>query len=78
MQSVRFYRQRAGLSQAELASRAGLLQPQLSYIETGAHAPTPATLNKVADALGVAVWELLLMEDALEKQRQIQQELIAG
>ncbi|MBI4436501.1 MAG: helix-turn-helix transcriptional regulator [Candidatus Omnitrophica bacterium] len=48
-----------GLTQKELAERTGLTQAQVSYLENGLHLPTLKTLDKLAQALHVAVSELL-------------------
>jgi transcriptional regulator with XRE-family HTH domain len=57
--NVRRVRQRAGLTQAELAQRAGLAQPAISLIEAGQANPTVQTLQLLADALGCALADLL-------------------
>lgn len=46
------FRARAGLTQTELAKRAGLAAPSLSRIETGRSAGHGATKVRIADALG--------------------------
>ena len=44
-------RAEAGLTQAELAKKAGMTQAQVSRLESGQW-PTPATIEKLAQALG--------------------------
>ncbi len=44
-------RAEAGLTQAELAKKAGMTQAQVSRLESGQW-PTPATIKKLAKALG--------------------------
>jgi len=44
-------RAEAGLTQAELAKKAGITQAQVSRLESGQW-PTPATIEKLARALG--------------------------
>src|SRR5207244_12503973 len=44
-------RKAAGLTQQELAQRAGIRQETLSRIESGKHTPTLKTLNKIHRAL---------------------------
>ena len=56
LQAWRLYR---GLTQKELAERAGLTQAQVSYLENRAHVPTLKTLNRLAQALGAGVGELM-------------------
>jgi len=47
-------RQAAGLSQAELARRAGLRSETINRLEKGKHSPDTATLNKIAKAFQTA------------------------
>ena len=56
LQAWRLYR---GLTQKELAERSGLTQAQVSYLENCSHAPTLKTLNKLTQALGAGVGELM-------------------
>lgn len=50
--AVRWARKHAGMSQAELARRAGLSQPVVARLEDPDHNPTIETLERVAAALG--------------------------
>ncbi|MEV4184589.1 helix-turn-helix domain-containing protein [Streptosporangium canum] len=50
-QQVYNRRTELGLSQAELAERAGMTQPQVSRLETGGVTPTLALLRRLAKAL---------------------------
>lgn len=52
---LRWARQDAGLSQAELASRVGVSQQQIAKLEKPGANPSIVTLRKVAAALGVRV-----------------------
>jgi len=45
-------RKRQGLSQSEVARRAGLKQPAIARLESGAVRPTLDTIRRVAHALG--------------------------
>lgn len=49
---VRYARRRAGLSQRALAARAGVAQPALARIESGAVSPTLATVARLLTAAG--------------------------
>lgn len=51
--AIRWARKRAGLTQAELARRAGLSQPAVARLEDPDHNPTLDMLERVATALGV-------------------------
>lgn len=50
---IREARQKAGLTQDELAAKSGLLQSHICRLEKGQHSPTAVTLEKIAQALGV-------------------------
>ncbi|MBI5314738.1 MAG: helix-turn-helix transcriptional regulator [Nitrospirae bacterium] len=45
-------RERRGLSQTELAKLTGMKQPQIARLESGAHFPAFATLQKLLGVLG--------------------------
>lgn len=51
-------RVRMGMTQCELARRIKMTQVQISYLENGHSSTTFATLEKLAGALRVEVWEL--------------------
>ena len=57
---VRLHRESAGLTQEELASRAGIGRVTLVRLEGGEQAPRFGTLAAIARALGVSVNELLV------------------
>lgn len=57
-EKIRARRDQAGLTQVQLAEKAGLPQSHLSRIESGKHSPSHATLTKIACALGIQVNEL--------------------
>lgn len=52
-------RSKAGLTQAELAQRAGLDETVLIALEQGQYKPAPDELSRVARALGVDELDLL-------------------
>ena len=57
---IKRLRRRLGITQSELARRAGIRQGVLSYIENGrTKHPRIDTLAAIANALGVTVDELL-------------------
>ncbi len=51
---ILFLRQAAGLSQKELAERAGILPSRLSNIEAGRVNPNVEAVIKIASALGIS------------------------
>jgi DNA-binding XRE family transcriptional regulator len=52
---LRLSRQRLGLTQADVAQRAGLKQQQIALVESPASNPSIKTLEKVAKALGLCL-----------------------
>lgn len=56
--AIAAWRRHRGLSQAELARRAGLSQVFVSKIERGASHGTPKTRRSLADALDAPLWSL--------------------
>ena len=53
--SLRWARQAAGLTQAQLARKVGVSQQQMAKLERPGANPSIATLRKVADALGAQI-----------------------
>lgn len=62
--NVRRLRESRGLTQEDLAHLAGLHPPGIGRLERGAVDPRASTLVRVANALGVAVADLLVSADA--------------
>ena len=60
MGRIRERREAAGLTQAELATRAVIGRVTLTRIERGEHSPRTETLMAIARALGVDVEDLIL------------------
>ena len=56
---VRDARAQRGLTQEALAEKSGMHAPNLSRLESGKHVPSLETLERVAEALGVRVADLL-------------------
>jgi DNA-binding XRE family transcriptional regulator/PHD/YefM family antitoxin component YafN of YafNO toxin-antitoxin module len=57
--AVRVWREHRGLTVRALAEKAGLTQPFVSQIETGKRDGTVATMRRIAEALGVALDDLV-------------------
>ena len=62
---LRVLRKRAGLSQEQLAESADISVDFVSLIERGINAPSFHTLEKLAEALDVAVADLFDFEEPL-------------
>jgi transcriptional regulator with XRE-family HTH domain len=58
-QRIQEIRERRGLTQEQLALKAGISRGYLARLETARHDPTLTTLEKLAEALGVKVGRLL-------------------
>jgi len=52
-EQVRAARERAGITQAELAARIGSTQPAIARLEAGGVTPNLATLRRIASALSL-------------------------
>ena len=67
--AVRAARRRAGMSQVELARRAGTSQPSIARLERGLVSPTVISLDRIARALGA---ELVIdFEPAAARSRPV-------
>jgi DNA-binding XRE family transcriptional regulator len=55
---VRAWREHLGMTQESVASRAGMKQPALARLERGESVPRPATLKRLAEAMGLTVAQL--------------------
>ena len=58
-EALKAIRQRSGMSQVELAARAGVPQDALSRIESGKRKATPAQVRALASALHVSIPAIL-------------------
>ena len=56
---IKALRERRGLTQEQLAEKAGVGRSHLARLETGKQDPTLSTLEKIASALKVKVGRLL-------------------
>ncbi|MBI4564588.1 MAG: helix-turn-helix transcriptional regulator [Planctomycetes bacterium] len=55
---IRVLREKKGMTQEDLAERAGLTQSHVSRLEDGKHSPSNVTLRKIAKALRVSVHKI--------------------
>ena len=55
---VKAWREYLGMTQQELAERAGVSQPAIAKIERPGSSPRRATLEKLAGAMGLSVEQL--------------------
>ncbi len=61
---LRILRQRKGMTQEQLAEAADISVDFLSLVERGVNAPSFATLERIANALGVSEKELFEFSDS--------------
>ena len=59
---IRYYRQKAGISQADMARKLGLIQANYSKYETGSREPRGKRVEEIAEALGIEAEKLLYGE----------------
>ena len=64
--AVRDLRASRGMSQEDLAFVTGMHRTYVGGVERGERNPSLIALSRVASALGVRTWELLLRADELE------------
>ncbi|WP_407647081.1 helix-turn-helix transcriptional regulator [Goekera deserti] len=57
--AIRLRRQSLGMSQEQLADRAGIERKSVSRVETGAYSPSVDRLWRIGDALGLPLHVLL-------------------
>ncbi|MBQ8459048.1 helix-turn-helix transcriptional regulator [bacterium] len=72
---IRELRKARKLTQEELAEKIGIGTPNISYFETGKFSPAIETLQKIAQALNVEIYELYMFQP-LKSTQEIKQELI--
>lgn len=63
---IREERKRAGLTQEQLAEKVDLSTDFIGYIERGKQAPYLKTLERIAQTLGVEVYELFIFKETPE------------
>ena len=65
---LRMRRREAGLSQEQLAHRAGLSMRFISLLEGSRHRPTLVTMHKIAEALDLPLSEMIRQAEALPRR----------
>jgi transcriptional regulator with XRE-family HTH domain len=75
--NIKLLRNQRSLSQIELAEKADISIPFLSNIERGNKWPYPDTLIKLAEALGVEVHSLFIIDRSpKEEMEQLKKEIV--
>ena len=57
-ENIKNARKKAGLTQKELGQKIGLSYQSIAQWENNLRKPKPETLQKLANALGITIWEL--------------------
>lgn len=65
---IQAIREKRGMTQEELEEKTGVNARYISAIECGQKNPTVKTLSKLADGLGIELYELFLFSDGLESE----------
>lgn len=68
--AIREIREKAGLTQEQVAHAAGLHHTEISHLEAGRRNPKFDTLKAVAKGLGVPRWHLMATEERIELRRR--------
>lgn len=69
-QRIKTIRKNKKLTQEQLAELIGIEPQSLSYMETGKFSPSPDTLQKLGEVLGVRPYEFYYFEDVTEKEME--------
>ena len=64
---VRYRRHQRGISVLRLAELTGIARPNIHRLERGSVAPSLATLDRVADALGTTIMDLVAPVDGCRR-----------
>ncbi len=72
---IREFRKSKKMTQEQLAEQVGIGTPNISYFETGKFTPAIETLEKIAKALDVEIYELYMFKP-LKSTPEIKKELI--
>jgi len=77
--NIKLFRVHSGLSQAELAEKAGISVPYLGAVERGDKWPSPTTLAEIARSLGIQPYDLLMPESmSTQEVRKVMMKLEKG
>jgi transcriptional regulator with XRE-family HTH domain len=68
--AIREIREKAGLTQEQVAHVGGLHHTEISHLEGGQRNPKLDTLKAVAKGLGVPRWYLMATEERIELRRR--------
>lgn len=73
LQRLKEEREKAGMSQLELAYKAGLSQNMITYLETGKRTPNLTTILKICNALEIN--PSVLFEDDDEQREEMKKQI---
>jgi transcriptional regulator with XRE-family HTH domain len=69
MKAIKILRAEARMSSAELGRLSGVGRATISRLENGKVKPHPATVGRIADALGIDATDIYLMEEMLSRPK---------
>ena len=72
---IKAARKKAGMTQAQLAEKLGISFQSVAQWENDLRNPKQETLQKIADALGVSIFDLLGLEDVGKQLAKVQEQL---
>ncbi len=67
---IRELRKSKNLTQEQLSERIGIEIPSLSNIENGKNYPNSETIEKIAQGLGVQIFEMYIFEHLVEPDKE--------
>jgi transcriptional regulator with XRE-family HTH domain len=73
--NIKYFRLQRGLSQADLAEKAGISITFVSNIERGNNYPLAGTICNLAKALNIEIWELFKGEITPDESKDMVQRL---
>ena len=68
-ENIKFYRNEAGLTQAQLAEKCGVGTNHIGKMEIASKDPSLSMLEKLSYALDIDVFELFIDRDKIEKSK---------
>ena len=71
MTAIKMYREKAGMTQCQLAETIGVTQGAVSLWEAGDRKPDIIVLKKIANVLGCTTDELLAPIEAPESRKEV-------
>lgn len=68
-ETIRFLRQKAGLTQEALAHESGIHPTEISRLEKGLRNPKWGTMKRLAKGLGIPCWHMVALAEMLDLEQ---------